>query len=131
MNYLLEDTSIGRSVIWNQINKMVAKNTSGNYPSPNSIIQCVQYGYDKPTGTDKFKNEREQFAKLAATPESDALIGIFDGMTQMKTMETISLLSSRYNNNRHTFPRSPTLIEKAEAVARRVAKTASFMLIEF
>ena len=25
-----------------------------------------------------------EFAKLAATPESEGLIGIFDGMTQMK-----------------------------------------------
>ena len=33
---------------------------------------------------DKFKNEREGFAKLAATRESEALIGIFDGMNRMK-----------------------------------------------
>lgn len=84
MNQLLEDNQYGRSIIWNQINKMVATSTNGNYPAPYSIIQCVQYGLEKPSGNDKFKNEREQFAKLAATPESDALIGIFDGMTQMK-----------------------------------------------
>jgi enoyl-CoA hydratase/long-chain 3-hydroxyacyl-CoA dehydrogenase len=82
VNRLLEDTSVGRKVIWNQINKMVQKNTNGNYPSPYAIIQCVQYGLANPST--KFKNEREQFAKLAATPESEALIGIFDGMTQMK-----------------------------------------------
>jgi enoyl-CoA hydratase/long-chain 3-hydroxyacyl-CoA dehydrogenase len=61
---------------------MVQKNTNGNYPSPFAIIQCVQYGLANPKT--KYKNEREQFAKLAATPESEALIGIFDGMTQMK-----------------------------------------------
>ena len=82
MNWLLEDTSLGQRIIWNQIDKMVAKNTNGNYPAPNAIIQCVQYGLANPSK--KFKNEREQFAKLAATPESAALIGIFDGMTQMK-----------------------------------------------
>jgi len=81
-NRLLEDTAIGRAVIWNQVHKMVQKNTNGNYPAPNSIISCVQYGISNPTK--KFENEREEFAKLAATRESEALIGIFDGMTEMK-----------------------------------------------
>merc|ERR1719235_1277811 len=61
---------------------MVQKNTNGNYPAPNAIIRCVQHGIEKP-GT-KFDNERKEFAKLAATNESEALIGIFDGMTQTK-----------------------------------------------
>lgn len=82
MNKILEDTSLGQKLIWNQIDKMVQKNTNGNYPAPYAIIQCVQHGLANPST--KFKNEREQFAKLAATQESEALIGIFDGMTQMK-----------------------------------------------
>jgi enoyl-CoA hydratase/long-chain 3-hydroxyacyl-CoA dehydrogenase len=71
MNRILEDTSLGQKVIWNQIDKMVQKNTNGNYPSPFAIIQCVQHGLANPKT--KYKNEREQFAKLAATPESAAL----------------------------------------------------------
>jgi len=82
VNRILEDTAIGRKVIWNQIDKMVQKNTNGNYPAPNAIIRCVQHGIANPGS--KFENEREEFAKLAATKESEALIGIFDGMTQMK-----------------------------------------------
>lgn len=82
MNRLLEDTRLGQRLIWNQIDKMVEKNTNGNYPAPYAIIQCVQHGLSNPKN--RFKNEREQFAKLAATPESEALIGIFDGMTAMK-----------------------------------------------
>lgn len=85
MNRLLEDNSIGQSVIWNQVNKMVQKNTNGNYPSPLAIIDCVKHGLANPGS--KYKFEREQFAKLAATPESEALIGIFDGMTSMKKHE--------------------------------------------
>jgi enoyl-CoA hydratase/long-chain 3-hydroxyacyl-CoA dehydrogenase len=81
-NRLLEDTAIGRKLVWNQIDKMVQKNTNGNYPAPNAIIRCVQHGISSPAT--KFENEREEFAKLAATKESEALIGIFDGMTQMK-----------------------------------------------
>lgn len=84
VNRLLEDNSIGQNVIWNQINKMVQKNTNGNYPSPFAIIDCVKNGLANSTGNAKYKYEREQFVKLAATPESEALIGIFDGMTSMK-----------------------------------------------
>jgi len=82
VNRLLEDTAIGRKLIWNQIDKMVQKNTNGNYPAPYAIIRCVQHGISNPSS--KFENEREEFAKLAATKESEALIGIFEGMTQMK-----------------------------------------------
>ena len=84
VNRLLEDNSIGQNIIWKQIDKMVQKNTNGNYPAPYAIIECVKNGLQHPKGNDKYKFEREQFAKLAATPESAALIGIFDGMTSMK-----------------------------------------------
>lgn len=82
VNRILEDTSIGQKVIWNQIDKMIEKNTSGNYPAPYAIIKCVKNGLDD--RATRFENERKEFAKLAATKESEALIGIFDGMTQMK-----------------------------------------------
>jgi enoyl-CoA hydratase/long-chain 3-hydroxyacyl-CoA dehydrogenase len=84
MNRLLEDNSVGRSVIWGQVEKMVNKNTNGKYPAPFAIMDCVKYGLEHPNGNDKFKHERQEFAKLAETKESEALIGIFDGMTQMK-----------------------------------------------
>ena len=83
-NRLLEDNKLGQSIIWSQIDKMVQKNTAGKYPAPFAIIDCVKYGLEHPKGNAKFKHEREQFAKLAATPESESLIGIFDGMTKMK-----------------------------------------------
>jgi enoyl-CoA hydratase/long-chain 3-hydroxyacyl-CoA dehydrogenase len=82
VNRLLEDTSFGRNIMWKKINEMVMKNTNGNYPAPFAIIESVQYGLDVPSK--KYENERKLFAKLAETPESEALIGIFDGMTQMK-----------------------------------------------
>lgn len=63
---------------------MVDKNTNGNYPSPYSIIESVKYGLEHSSGNKKYEKERQLFANLAETSESEALIGIFDGMTQMK-----------------------------------------------
>lgn len=83
LNWLIEDTSPGQSKMWDTVKKTVDKQSGGNYPAPYAIIDCVQKGYGK-SGLDKYKTEREEFAKLAATKESEALIGIFDGMNQMK-----------------------------------------------
>eukprot|EP00578_Thalassiosira_sp_NH16_P007106 CAMPEP_0181123280 /NCGR_PEP_ID=MMETSP1071-20121207/25806_1 /TAXON_ID=35127 /ORGANISM="Thalassiosira sp., Strain NH16" /LENGTH=821 /DNA_ID=CAMNT_0023208393 /DNA_START=53 /DNA_END=2518 /DNA_ORIENTATION=+ len=84
MNRLIEDTPPGQNLMWDKVQKMVDKNTGGNYPAPYAIIDCVKYGLSHPKGLDKFKHERQGFAKLAATQESPALIGLFDGMNQMK-----------------------------------------------
>jgi len=101
-NYLIEETTLGRALMWRQIDQMVEKNTNGNYPAPKAIVQCVQYGLSHPAGDKKFKNERKQFAKLAATKESDSLIGIFDGMTKTKkhafgqaqTVDTVAVMGA-------------------------------------
>lgn len=81
---LLEDNALGRHIIWDTINKMLTKKTNGQYPAPFKIVDCVKYGLEHPTDNSKYRYEREQFTSLAETPESEALIGIFDGMTQMK-----------------------------------------------
>jgi len=83
VNKILEDNQYGRKIIWNQVEKMVNKQTNENYPAPFAIMQCVEHGLQNP-GDAGLKNEREQFAKLAATKESAALINIFEGMTAMK-----------------------------------------------
>ena len=84
INRLIEDTQPGQSIMWKKVKETVDKQTGGNYPAPYEIIESVKYGLANPNGLDKFNHEREGFAKLAATNESAALIGIFDGMNQMK-----------------------------------------------
>lgn len=84
MDKLIEDNQFGRHFMWQKIDEMVKKNTNGKYPAPFAIIEAVKYGIEHPKGDKKLKFERESFAKLAATKESEALIGIFDGMNQMK-----------------------------------------------
>jgi len=82
MDKFIEETPFGRIMMWNKVKQMVDKNTNGHYPAPYSIMEAVKCGLKNPS--QKYKNERELFAKLAETKESEALIGIFDGMTQMK-----------------------------------------------
>ncbi len=84
---VIEDTSLGQYLMWKKVTEMVNKQTNGKYPAPFAIIDSVKYGLQHPDGDAKFKFEREAFAKLAATSESEALIGIFDGMTRMKKHE--------------------------------------------
>ena len=84
INRLIEDTPPGHTIMWKKVKETVDKQTGGNYPAPYEIIESVKYGLANPNGLDKFNHEREGFAKLAATNESAALIGIFDGMNQMK-----------------------------------------------
>jgi len=81
-NRLLEDNPLGQYIISDQVKKTLQKLTGGNYPAPYAILQCVEHGLKNPK--DGLRNEREQFAKLAETPESEALIGIFEGMTALK-----------------------------------------------
>lgn len=87
MNKLIEDNPVGRNFMWKTINDMIQKNTNGNYPAPFEIIDVVKHGLEHPKGNKKYEYEREAFAKLAATKESEALIGIFDGMTRLKKHE--------------------------------------------
>jgi len=94
MDRIIENSYPGRYLMWKKINEMVQKNTCGNYPAPLAIIACVKYGLSHPNGDQKYAHEREAFAKLAATKESEALIGIFDGMNKLKKHKYFSVDST-------------------------------------
>lgn len=102
MEKLLEGNPIGRSILFSQARKMVLKNTGGKYPAANAIVDVLERNY----GKDKFahlEDEATEFAKLAGTTESEALIGLFHGTTAVKkhsygkpshTVETIAVLGA-------------------------------------
>ena len=62
---------------------MVDKNTGGKYPAPYAILDVLSKNADK-TKEQHLEDEANQFVKLAQTPESAALIGIFQGMSEVK-----------------------------------------------
>jgi enoyl-CoA hydratase/long-chain 3-hydroxyacyl-CoA dehydrogenase len=83
MQWVLEDNPVGRHVMFKKAKESVDKSTGGKMPAPYAIIEVLKenYGKDKLT---HLTSEAKAFAKLAATPESSALIGLFHGMTSVK-----------------------------------------------
>lgn len=83
---LIEDTPFGRSYMFDQAKKTVDKTTGGKYPSPYKIIDVLKNNYGMARMT-HLQDEASKFAELAATPVSEALIGLFHGTTAVKKHE--------------------------------------------
>ncbi|MCA1898556.1 fatty acid oxidation complex subunit alpha FadJ [Shewanella putrefaciens] len=83
VNQVLEGTSFGRNIIFDQATKQVEKKTQGNYPALAKIIDCVRQGIAK--GMQKgLEVEASHFAELVVSKESEALRSIFFATTEMK-----------------------------------------------
>ncbi|MCL1125663.1 fatty acid oxidation complex subunit alpha FadJ [Shewanella surugensis] len=83
MERVLEGTSIGRNIIFDQAGKQVAKKTQGNYPAPAKIIHCVRQGMAKGL-TKGLVVEAQSFSELVVSEESKALRSLFFATTEMK-----------------------------------------------
>ncbi|KAL2098927.1 hypothetical protein ACEWY4_005407 [Coilia grayii] len=74
---------IVRTQIYNMVKNKVMKQTKGLYPAPLKIIECVKAGVEQ--GPDAgYLAESQNFGKLAMTPESSALIGLYHGQVACK-----------------------------------------------
>uniref|UniRef100_A0A8C2IPH3 enoyl-CoA hydratase n=1 Tax=Cyprinus carpio TaxID=7962 RepID=A0A8C2IPH3_CYPCA len=72
-----------RQQIYNTVQNKVMKQTKGLYPAPLKIIECVKAGVEQgPTAG--YLVESQHFGKLAMTPESKALIGLYHGQVTCK-----------------------------------------------
>ncbi|MEX1063263.1 MAG: 3-hydroxyacyl-CoA dehydrogenase NAD-binding domain-containing protein [Balneolaceae bacterium] len=80
---LLEKNAAGRLIIFSQAHKRTAQQTRGNYPAPPQIIESVRHGFREGFEAG-LKNESEIFGRLAASPESQALVQLFFAMTEAK-----------------------------------------------
>uniref|UniRef100_A0A8C1ZLJ1 Trifunctional enzyme subunit alpha, mitochondrial n=1 Tax=Cyprinus carpio TaxID=7962 RepID=A0A8C1ZLJ1_CYPCA len=86
-NYKIQDHVMSypfvRQQIYNTVQKKVMKQTKGLYPAPLKIIECVKAGLEQgPTAG--YLAESQNFGKLAMTPESKALIGLYHGQVTCK-----------------------------------------------
>jgi len=69
--------------MFNKAKETVDKSTGGHYPSPYKIIEVLKNNMGKSRMT-HLEDEATKFAELAATPVSEALIGLFHGTTAVK-----------------------------------------------
>ncbi len=80
---ILDGTSFGRNIVFNQAKKMAQKQTQGNYPAVPAIIDCVETGLKKGMKAG-YEKELEHFEKLMLTPASAGLRSLFHIMTENK-----------------------------------------------
>ena len=74
-----------KNIVFDKAKGQVMKQTNGLYPAPLKILEVVRNGLDKGLGSaEGYKAEHEGFGALAATFESNALIGLFHGQTECK-----------------------------------------------
>ena len=74
--WFLEDTPVGRAVVFSQAKKDVMKKTKGVYPAPFEVIELVRKTYGK-RGPSVYRLESEHFSRLGTTQVSKNLIQLF------------------------------------------------------
>ncbi len=80
-----------KSVVFNKAKEMVMRQTSGNYPAPLRILECVQIGMSQGLKAG-YDAEATKFEQLILSPESRQLINIFFAMTEKKKVPNKELV---------------------------------------
>jgi enoyl-CoA hydratase/long-chain 3-hydroxyacyl-CoA dehydrogenase len=83
MQWALEDTPMGRDVMFKKAKEQVDKNSGGFYPAPYEILNVLKENYGK-SQEEHLKDEAKRFGKLASTPVSEALVGLFFSTNAVK-----------------------------------------------
>jgi len=83
MNRFLNNTSVGRKIVYKKAKEQAHKAAQGNYPAIPAIFECVETGLEKGLKAG-YEKERELFEKLLLSKEGAALRSIFYNMTDNK-----------------------------------------------
>jgi enoyl-CoA hydratase/long-chain 3-hydroxyacyl-CoA dehydrogenase len=83
MQWAMEGNPLGRGLLFYFAGKQVAKSAGDFYPAPLVIHNLLSGSFGKGM-KEHLKAETAAFAKLACTPESAALIGVFQSSTAVK-----------------------------------------------
>jgi len=79
----LEETFVGRELLFRQARKQLLAKTKGHYPAPEKALEAVKHGYEK--GFEKgLEREARLFGELAVSPVARELMGIFFAQTALK-----------------------------------------------
>ncbi len=80
MRVLLEGNPLGRSLLFSQARKQVARKTGGHYPAPDKIIDCVAASGAR----SGYETEARHFGELVVTPVARECMNIFFATTGLK-----------------------------------------------
>ena len=80
---LLEDTPMGRAVVFRKARERVVEKTHEHYPAPLAAIEIVRTGFEQGREAG-FDAEAKRFGELAMTPVSRELIFLFFATTSLK-----------------------------------------------
>jgi enoyl-CoA hydratase/long-chain 3-hydroxyacyl-CoA dehydrogenase len=83
VDWFLEKTPPGRSIMFSKAKQTVDKQTKGKYPAPHAILKCTRVGIEQGHVAGS-RTERELFGELSVTKESQSLRGLFFGQTESK-----------------------------------------------
>lgn len=83
--FFLEDTPLGRKLLSDGALKVIGKKTKGKYPAPIDAAKVIFKSYDQ-SMDQAFEAESQAFGKLAVTPTSKNLVGLFFAQTESKKM---------------------------------------------
>ncbi|TVR77696.1 MAG: fatty acid oxidation complex subunit alpha FadJ [Chitinophagaceae bacterium] len=83
LNRLLDNTGVGRNIVFKKAGEMVYRQTLGNYPAPAKIIESVKTGLNKGMKAG-IESEINNFSELVLTEESKQLVNLFLGMNKLK-----------------------------------------------
>ena len=102
MDWFLEQTSVGRNLMFKKATEKVQKQTKGKYPAPLAILECAKTGLAEGHEAGS-KKEAQLFGELSQTTESGALRGLSCVQTECKknkygkpavSVETIGILGA-------------------------------------
>lgn len=81
--FLLEDNPAGRKLLFSQARKALLRQTKGNYPAPERIVDVVEIGASKGLKAG-YAAEAKYFGELAMTDEHKALRSIYWATEKLK-----------------------------------------------
>lgn len=80
---LLAENPVGRRILFNKAHEQMMKQTRGNYPAPEKILQVVRTGLEEGMEAG-LEAEAKAFGELVVSPEAAQLMNIFFAQTALK-----------------------------------------------
>lgn len=81
--FLLDDTAVGRALVFRRARASVRKRTRGHYPAPLAALAAVHAGFSRSRG-DAYATEARLFGEMVETDVSRELIALFFATTALK-----------------------------------------------